>query len=55
MNQNMYLDILTNHLLPFGNSQYEEGDWILHQDNDPKHASGLCRGFLQRERVLWVL
>ena len=28
MNQNMYLDILTNHLLPFGNSQYEEGQWI---------------------------
>ena len=54
MNQNVYLDILTSHLLPFANGQYEGGEWILHQDNDPKHKSALCRGFLERELVLWV-
>ena len=51
----MYLNILTNHLLPFANGQYEEGRWVLHQDNDPKHTSRLCRGFLEREQVVWVI
>ena len=51
----MYLNIITNHLLPFANGQYEEGRWVLHQDNDPKHTSRLCRGFLEREQVVWVI
>ena len=54
MNQQMYLDILTNHLLLFANGQYEDGHWVFHQDNNPKHTSRLCRGFLERERVLCV-
>jgi hypothetical protein len=54
MNQQMYLDILTNHLLLFANGQYEDGQGVLHQDNIPKHTSRLCRGFLERERVFWV-
>ena len=27
MNKEIYLDILTNHLFPFANGQYEEGHW----------------------------
>ena len=54
MNQQMYLDILTNHLLLFANGQYEDGHWVFHQDNNPKLTSRLCRGFLERERVFWV-
>jgi hypothetical protein len=54
MNQQMYLDILTNHFSLFANGQYEDGHWLFHQDNNPKHTSRLFRGFLERERVFWV-
>jgi hypothetical protein len=47
MNQQMYLDILKNHLLLFANGQYEDGQWVLHQGNIPKHTSRLYRGFLE--------
>ena len=50
MNEEIYLDILTNNFLP-----REEGHWVLHQDIDPKLNSRLCRGFLEIERVLWVM
>ena len=49
----MYLKILCDHLLPFATGKYGD-DWILHQDNDPKHTSRYCRGFLERENLLWV-
>jgi hypothetical protein len=47
MNQPMYLDILTNHFSLSANGQYEDGHWLFHQDNNPKHTSRLCQGFLE--------
>ena len=55
MNQEVYLDILTNNLLPIANGQYEEGHWVLYQDIDPKLTSRLCRGFLEREWVMFYI
>jgi hypothetical protein len=49
----MYLEILIDNLLPFAIGRYEN-NWILHQDNDPKHTSRLCREFLNSEEVIWV-
>jgi hypothetical protein len=53
MNKEMYLEILNDQLIPFAEGRYGS-DWVLHQDNDPKHTSQLCRNFLHDEKVLWV-
>jgi hypothetical protein len=53
MNKEMYLEILCYHLLPYARGLYGN-DGILHQDNDAKHTSIVCRSFLEREDVLWV-
>ena len=51
MNQEMYLDILTNHFLPFANGQYEEGHWVLHQDNDPKHTPKKAKEYFENNNL----
>ena len=53
LNQRSYLQIIIDTLLPWAIGRFG-ADWILHQDNDPKHTSRLCREFLIFERVLWV-
>jgi hypothetical protein len=53
MNKEMYLEILVDQLIPFAEGRFGS-DWVLHQDNDPKHTSQLCRNFLHDEKVLWV-
>ena len=53
MTQEVYLEILAYHCLPFGFSRYGS-NWNLHQDNDPKHTSFLCTDFLRNNDVNWV-
>ena len=53
MNKEVYVEILANYLIPKARELYGN-NWILHQDNGPKHTSGLARSFLQYSNVLWV-
>ena len=53
MNQEVFLEILALHLVPFGLNKYGN-NWILHQDNDSKHTSYRCRCFLAQNRINWV-
>jgi hypothetical protein len=53
MTQEVYLEILASHFLPFGLNRYGS-NWILHQDNDPKHNSYLCANFLKENEINWV-
>lgn len=49
-----YLNILQEHAVPSGLKIIGQG-FCMQQDNDPKHSSRLCRGFLEqkeRRRVL---
>ena len=48
--QEVYLEILASHLLPFGLNRFGT-DWFLHQDNDPKHTSRLCAFFLEQNEI----
>ena len=53
MNQFNYLEILAKYFLPFAISRFGD-NFILHQDNDPKHTSHICRDFLENNSVLWA-
>ena len=53
MNQEIYLEILDSHLIPFGLNRYGT-NWFLHQDNDSKHFSNLCSNYLLENRINWV-
>jgi len=53
MTQEVYLEILACHLLPFGLNRFGT-DWFLHQDNDPKHTSRLCAFFLEQNEIKWA-
>ena len=53
MTQEVYLELLAIHLVPFGLNNYGN-NWYLHQDNDPKHTSRLCTDFLKRHHINWV-
>ncbi|CAF1076286.1 unnamed protein product [Brachionus calyciflorus] len=53
MDSFLYRDILSEFLIPFGAHKYLM-NFILHQDNDPKHASKLCTSFLEINNIRWV-
>ena len=45
-------EILANTLLPFLRSQFTDSH-RFQQDNDPKHASGLAKEFMERKGINW--
>jgi len=47
----MYIDILSETILPGGRELLEDEAWTLAQDNDPKHTSATVSAFLDREDV----
>ena len=53
MTEEVYVDIMAHHFLPKAQELYGD-NWILHQDNDPKHTSNLAREFFRKSNVIWV-
>ncbi|KIH43994.1 hypothetical protein ANCDUO_25992 [Ancylostoma duodenale] len=39
IDKNVYLEILTNHLLPWATEHYENGHWILHRNGAFAHLA----------------
>ena len=54
MDSILYNEILDDYLLPFVREKYFNQEYYLHQDNDPKHCSILCRSFLEDNNIIWV-
>jgi len=52
LNRFGYKEIILKYLYPFILDKYD-GNCILHQDNDCKHNSALCRGILERYGINW--
>ncbi|CAF0953586.1 unnamed protein product [Brachionus calyciflorus] len=53
MDSELYREILADYLIPFGALKFNSS-FILHQDNDPKHNSKICRDFLKKNGINWV-
>ena len=53
MDSYFYENIIYNNLLPYVAEYIGDGD-KLHQDNDTKHSSLLCKRALENIRVDWV-
>ena len=51
MDAGMYNQILLRYLCPFGSYKYVK--YVLHQDNDPKHTSKLCKEFISDNNINW--
>ena len=49
-NSEAYVDILRNHLLPFG-AQQPDSQWTFQQDNAPIHTSGLTKAWLSEQGI----
>jgi hypothetical protein len=54
MNKEMYLEIIANFLVPYCAEHFNVTDAILHQDNDPKHTSVICREALNNIGINWI-
>lgn len=53
MDECVFLQLLQDHFLPKANELYGN-DFFLHQDNDPKHCSGLVANYMQYNHIRWV-
>ena len=53
MDANLYSIIIKKFVLPFAAAEYDF-DCTIHQDNDPKHNSLLCRNLLERFNIEWI-
>ena len=53
MNSYLYREILAEYLIPFAFEKFDF-DFKLHQDNDPKHTSSLCKEYLNKNNIIWV-
>ena len=51
-NQEIYIDILENHLLPFGDEIYGNKEWFFLQDNARIHIGKKTQNFLQESEVV---
>ncbi|RNA34512.1 Transposable element Tcb1 transposase [Brachionus plicatilis] len=49
----MYNEILSDHLLAFCAVNFYY-NFVLHQDNDPKHKSYECMRFLDSNSIRWI-
>jgi len=54
MNSPLYQEILIDFLAPYCAEHFQVSDVVLHQDNDPKHTSILCRKTLSRCGIRWI-
>ena len=54
MDSKLYKNIIESIFVPFvaGNYQYQR---FIHQDNDPKHSSRLCKETLENFNITWVI
>ena len=50
----IYAAILQNYLMPFAANSFGGVDVQLHQDNDTKHHTKLCRDVLDSFDIQWV-
>lgn len=46
-----YQRILQHQMLPSAGALFPDGNFIFQEDNDPKHSSRLCRGYLTEQGV----
>jgi hypothetical protein len=53
LDQHLYKDIINEYLFPFVAEKYNY-KVTLHQDNDPKHNSKLCKETLVNNNIKWV-
>ena len=53
MDRYLYRDILLFEFVPFMAAKYDF-DCVLHQDNDAKHTSALCREIFKENKKNWV-
>ena len=53
MDSNLYHEILVFDFFPFMAAHFDF-DCVLHQDNDAKHGSKLCRDILKNNQIKWV-
>jgi hypothetical protein len=53
MDASLYRDILVFDFFPFMAAKFDF-DCILHQDNDGKHTSKLCKSILNDNNIKWV-
>ena len=55
LNAEGYAQILYDHLIPYVASKFtNNSDVIIHQDNDPKHSSIICKKVLKDNKLYWV-
>ena len=50
----MYLEILATFLVPYCAEHFNLTDAILHQDNDPKHTSVICKQTMNNIGINWI-
>jgi transposase len=49
----MYQEIINDHLFPFVANKFQYKA-KLHQDNDSKHTSAICRNALENLKIRWI-
>ena len=54
LNKEGYHSILQCHAIPCG-QRFIGANFLLQQDNDPKHTSNLCKNYLGREQSVGIL
>jgi hypothetical protein len=54
MTEEVFVDIMAHHFVPNAQKLFPQKNFILHQDNDPKHTSALAREFLTNSDIIWV-
>ena len=54
MKKEDYKKILIRHAVPCG-LRYIGRGFVFQQDNDPKHTSRLCRGYLENKEINGVM
>lgn len=51
MKKEDYHNILQRQLIPSTKTLFPDGNFIFQEDNDPKHSSRLCRGYLESKNI----
>lgn len=54
MDSHVYCSIIYRYLYPFM-AEHDDKICFLHQDNDTKHNSKLCRLALEQRNIEWVI